>query len=245
MVEQMRDSTSSLEENILQTEEFRKLIEAVVDTTEQVQTLVSEVDQRSKEQESSIQTTSQGISRVVAVSQQTAASSEEVYASSQEQSASFEEILKAVQVILNTAKESNSIVKQRSSQAEMTSKAQERIHGLLDILRKLSHSREIQSMDQEEQRKVLEGTIKEHPDFQVIYTADAETERLHYINIDLEMDTVAFRKWFRIPVDQGRDFISEVYVPLGSDQPCVTIAVPIKKGDQVMGVLASDILYKK
>ena len=34
-------------ENILQTEEFRKLIEAVVDTTEQVQTPV-EVDQRSR-----------------------------------------------------------------------------------------------------------------------------------------------------------------------------------------------------
>lgn len=241
--EQMNQNTHSLQENIEKIENAYHTLDAVVKGTDVVESMVEEVDELAQKQEQSINKAAEAISRVAAASQQMAASSEEVYASSQQQAAGFEEILKAVEEIQNTAHQSEKLVKQSSKKQQMSLEAKERINNFLDILRGLSQDPSLQSMDKDKHKKLLEEISKKHPDFQVIYTADRATEKLHYINIDLEMGTVAFREWFRIPVDEGKDFISEIYIPLGSNQPCITLAVPIQREGQVVGVLASDIPY--
>lgn len=241
--EQMNQNTHSLQENIEKIENAYHTLDAVVKGTDVVESMVEEVDELAQKQEQSINKAAEAISRVAAASQQMAASSEEVYASSQQQAAGFEEILKAVEEIQNTAHQSEKLVKQSSKKQQMSLEAKERINNFLDILRGLSQDPSLQSMDKDKHKKLLEEISKKHPDFQVIYTADRATEKLHYINIDLEMGTVAFREWFRIPVNEGKDFISEIYIPLGSNQPCITLAVPIQREGQVVGVLASDIPY--
>ena len=75
----------------------------------------------------------------------------------------------------------------------------------------------------------------------VVYSATPETHNLHYINLNLKMDTVAFREWYKNPLTSKNNYISEVYVPLGSDSPCVTISVPIIDNGQVVGVLGADL----
>ena len=60
-------------------------------------------------------------------------------------------------------------------------------------------------------------------------------------NLNLKMDTVAFREWYKNPLTSKNNYISEVYVPLGSDSPCVTISVPIIHNGQVVGVLGADL----
>lgn len=56
------------------------------------------------------------------------------------------------------------------------------------------------------------------------------------------MDTVAFREWYSYPVHTKSSYVSEVYVPLGSDSPCITISVPIVNDSVVTGVLGADLV---
>jgi len=83
--------------------------------------------------------------------------------------------------------------------------------------------------------------INSDPAFTVVYSASSATDNLHYINLDLTMDTVSFREWYSQPMKTKNTYISEIYVPLGSDSPCVTISAPIIRAGEAVGVLGADI----
>ncbi|MCR4430037.1 MAG: methyl-accepting chemotaxis protein [Tepidanaerobacteraceae bacterium] len=225
--------------NARQTQTF---LENVFRTANEVERELAEIEQNASGQAKEVKNIVDSFNDIVKVTEETSAATQEVAAASEQQKAALEELSRMAAYLKNTQTRLNEIIRSFGNDAVISEDKKGAIEKLLDILRKNAKSKEIVSMDRNEHKKVFEKLQGEHPEFQILYSAAGG--RLFYITRQVDIEDISFRPWYCEAI-KGNSYVSEPYIPVGTDDTCVTVSVPIKneKG-HVVGVFASDIKIK-
>lgn len=241
VVKQIDNNNVTVASNLDMVNEVKTLI---VETSGHISTMeedIASIRVITNDQAKEAGTISRSVESVATLSNDIASESQQVYAACEEQTASVEEIMTSCSVLSKTSSDSLSKVKEFSKGIKMSLEASIKVNQLLDKLISASKNNSMTAMDYSQHKGTIDGLVKDNKGFSVVYSADVNTDNLFYINLDLTMDTVAFREWYSQPLKTKQKYISEIYVPLGSDSPCVTIATPIIDNGDVVGVLGADL----
>lgn len=242
VVEQIENNHQNVSQNIEMVAEVKSLIDKNVAYIEEMEHEISSIMEITLSQAKESEKISSSILQVSDLSSNIASQTQNVYASCEEQTSSAEEMMTSCHVLANSSKSSLEQVKEFSKGIVIDEKTKIEINRLVKELANLSTSDSLKSMDYSRHKNSIDELVKKEKNFSVVYSASVETQNLHYINLDLKMDTVAFREWYSYPVHTKSSYVSEVYVPLGSDSPCITISVPIVNDSVVTGVLGADLV---
>jgi len=241
VVAQIDDNKETVANNLKFVRDVKTLVESTSVNVSAMGSDIASIRVITQDQSDQVETIASSIETVASLSNNIASESQEVYAACEEQSASMEEMMSSCEILSKTSLESLNKVKEFSKGIVMSNQAGDRIKDLLNQLQTRAESRDIISMDYAAHKTCMSDLMASEAAFTVVYSADRKTDNLHYINLDLEMDTVAFREWYSQPIKTMKAYTSEIYVPLGSDSPCVTISVPVINSGEVVGVLGADL----
>jgi methyl-accepting chemotaxis protein len=241
VVEQIDDNSKTVAGNLDMVSEVKNLIQSTKEKIDTMEADIATISVITDEQAKEAEIIAKSIEDVAVLSNNIASESQEVYAACEEQSASMEEMMTSCEILSKTSTESLNKVKEFSKGISMGQEAHNRIRTLLEKLVATSKTEDLLSMDYSSHKSKIDQLINSDPAFTVVYSASSATDNLHYINLDLTMDTVSFREWYSQPMKTKNTYISEIYVPLGSDSPCITISAPIIRTGEVVGVLGADI----
>ncbi|OCL25169.1 hypothetical protein U472_12415 [Orenia metallireducens] len=124
---------------------------------------------------------------------------------------------------------------------QLASRVSERIKEKVTIVDLMATLDEVQSMDLKEHQKIFKKYLDKNPIFEMFFVADKEG-RLVSLNQSTEYigEDFSHRGWFKGAIE-GSTYISDSYISQGTGEPCITIAIPIRKGAKIIGVLGADI----
>ncbi|WP_422446802.1 methyl-accepting chemotaxis protein [Thermoanaerobacterium sp. DL9XJH110] len=249
MVEQVNRNMGKTEENlerskryVLQAQNSMHAVDEVLKSAYGLQKEVDGIQNNAKKQAEEVATIAEAFDGIVKITGDTAAASQQVAAAGEEQKAAMEELVKMSNYLKDTQERLNAIIKSFGNNMTLPEEKKKSLDVLIDILRREARSAEMLSMDKNRHKLVFDRLQREHPEFQILYSA--ANGKLFHITRPVDIEDIAFRPWYNEAV-KGSPYISEPYVPVGTDDMCVTISVPIiDESRGIQGVLASDILVK-
>lgn len=240
-VDNIDKSFANLDQNITEAEKTNEIMKAVVISMGSVEESIEKTCAIVEHQMASVAATQQAVERGLAFSEKISSSTQEVYAASEEQAANFHEVVEIAGILNNMSKYSLGLVEEFAIQKQLSAEQRHLVDQIKGEFAKYAEQKDIKAMDRKAHQGMIQAILAQFKHLNVAYTASTETKTLFYINIQCEMDTVAFRSWYRVPVEKREAYVSEIYVPIGSERPCVTIAVPIVDQNKVVGVIATDM----
>lgn len=241
VVHQIDNNNETVAKNLDMVSEVKTLINTTANYISTMSEDISSIRVITHDQAKEAAIISESVESVTELSNNIASESQEVYAACEEQNASIEEIMSSCDVLSKSSSVALGEVKEFSKGITMTQEAKINVKRLLDILGRTAQESAIVGMDYGSHKATIDSLIAREKALTVVYSADQKTENLHYINLDLTMDTVAFREWYSLPMKTKEAYTSEIYVPLGADSPCITISVPIMENGMAVGVLGADL----
>lgn len=242
VVEQIDSNKNNVAQNIEMVAETKALIDKTVGYITEMENDISSIKNITTNQAKESGKIADAILMVSNLSNDIASQTQNVYASCEEQTSSAEQMMTSCEILTKTSNGSLGQIKEFSKGIVVKEKTKQEINRLLSELNNLASTPALIGMDYNQHKNAIDSIVKKEKHLSVIYSATPVTNNLHYINLDLTMDTVAFREWYKNPLTTKTNYISEIYVPLGSDSPCVTISVPILEHSKVVGVLGADLV---
>ena len=242
VVEQIDSNKNNVAQNIEMVAETKALIDKTVGYITEMENDISSIKNITTNQAKESGKIADAILMVSNLSNDIASQTQNVYASCEEQTSSSEQMMTSCEILTKTSNGSLGQIKEFSKGIVVKEKTKQEINRLLSELNNLASTPALIGMDYNQHKNAIDSIVKKEKHLSVIYSATPVTNNLHYINLDLTMDTVAFREWYKNPLTTKTNYVSEIYVPLGSDSPCVTISVPILEHSKVVGVLGADLV---
>lgn len=113
----------------------------------------------------------------------------------------------------------------------------------VEVLRTTASLSGIISMNPKEQKPVLQAVIKTHGEMTVMHSSGLDGMNVTK-NDDSALNSVTDRVWFQ-NVANGAEWTAQTVVSKTTGKPSLVVAVPIKEGSTLKGVLAATIGLKK
>lgn len=107
------------------------------------------------------------------------------------------------------------------------------------ILEELADNENILSMDTDRQTPVLKSCIERNEYFELLYI-----QRMDGMQTGRSSGNLANRKdrwWFQQMEKKQQPFVSKSYYSVNTNMPCTSIFLPLKQGENMIGILAADI----
>lgn len=225
--------------DVAQAQQTRVALENVFNTAYELEKEIAEIEKNASGQAQEVTKIVDSFNDIVRVTEETSAASQEVAAASEQQKATLEELSRMAAYLKDTQARLNEIIRSFGNDMVLAEDKQKAVENLLDVLRKTAASKEIRIMDRNEHRKAFEHLQADHPEFQILYSA--AKGKLFYITRQVDIEDISFRPWYSEAI-KGKCYISEPYIPVGTDDTCITLSVPIlNENKETIGVLASDI----
>lgn len=225
--------------DVAQAQQTRVALENVFNTAYELEKEIAEIEKNASGQAQEVTKIVDSFNDIVRVTEETSAASQEVAAASEQQKATLEELSRMAAYLKDTQARLNEIIRSFGNDMVLAKDKQKAVENLLDVLRKTAASKEIRIMDRNEHRKAFEHLQVDHPEFQILYSA--AKGKLFYITRQVDIEDISFRPWYSEAI-KGKCYISEPYIPVGTDDTCITLSVPIlNESKETIGVLASDI----
>ncbi|MDI3480891.1 MAG: methyl-accepting chemotaxis protein [Tepidanaerobacteraceae bacterium] len=241
-LENTRQNLQRSRNDISHARQTQNFLENVFRTAREVETDLAEIERNASGQVQEITKIVDSFNDIVKVTEENSAVSQEVAAASEQQKAALEELSSMAAYLKDTQKRLNELIRSFGKDVELAEDKKRAVENLLNVLRENALSKEIASMDRSEHKKAFARLQASHPEFQILYSAAGG--KIFYITRHVDIEDISFRPWYNEAI-KGNCYISEPYIPVGTNDTCVTISVPIKneKGD-ILGALASDIMVK-
>lgn len=114
-----------------------------------------------------------------------------------------------------------------------------KIADVKNLLLAVAKEASLSTLAQEVHQQVLGQLLNTHSELEAIWTNGVDGRFI----VSLPPAGIAnagSRDWFKQAI-QGEVYTSAVYISAISSQPCITISVPLKKGEDIIGVLGADL----
>ncbi|AEG60819.1 methyl-accepting chemotaxis protein [Desulforamulus ruminis] len=151
----------------------------------------------------------------------------------------LEAIVHTGEMMAKLAEELKKVVDKNPLTYTVETQTASRVEEVGRMLKECAQGSDIKSMDVELHRGVL-LTLKDHnPDIEAIWSNDAGG-RFVYSVPAAALANARVRDWWQRAMT-GECYTSPVYISAITRQPCLTVSVPIRIENQVIGVLGTDI----
>lgn len=112
------------------------------------------------------------------------------------------------------------------------------IDSSINTVLNMSDAGQLKSSNVPEMKEYLDGSIQSFKNFELLFVTDKSGNQL--VRTSGELANRSDREYFKQAIS-GKVFVTDPYISASSGKPCVTIAVPIYKGDDIIGVLGVDV----
>ena len=95
------------------------------------------------------------------------------------------------------------------------------------------------AMEKSTHRTLLTAFMEKYDYVEAAWTNDTKGRFVESIPVN-GIANASAREWFKEAL-QGKDFLSNIYISSITKKPCLTLSTPIKRGNDIIGVLGVDI----
>lgn len=114
-----------------------------------------------------------------------------------------------------------------------------RIEHIKTLLSKTAKDQSIITLDAFQHKSILSQIKTDNPDIEAVWSNDSNGFFL-FSQPPAGLASAKVREWWQRAMG-GETFISSVYISAITRKPCLTVSVPIYRGNQIIGVLGADI----
>jgi len=214
---------------------FKQIDESTLELREQI----DEIKNLSIKQNVISEQVKNMMDQITVNSQQLAAGVEEITANTQEQKNFIGQIDDYMEGFYQEISDLNKETNYFMQAFELTEADKKTIEESVEILKEISSPKLMQ--DNNQSRKLLKKLIKKYNQFEMLSVFNSEGMNFSS-NIEEEDLTKNFshREYFSEAI-KGNVYCSDPYISLDSYNYCIAISVPIKKQEEVVGVLMGDL----
>lgn len=185
------------------------------------------------------------VGKLAAISENTTASAQETAASSEEQLTSIKNIFNSISNLIDMNKKIKDKIDSFAGDYEITEETKKQIQKGFKILRKISKYDGLSSMEYKVCTKILKENIGKYPEFELFGLVQKDGLR-KAISLDYDEKEVytsfSHRPYFKAAI-KGKEFASDPYVSVDTNDYIITIAVPVRdKNNEIAGVLVADLI---
>jgi len=238
---EVTEGTELVKNNLEKGEEVASSLNRFSQAFTEVSSGLDLIDERVKSQVERLSEIAQEAERLASLSEETAASVEEITASITEQGNALEHMEGCVKRLVEVAGRLKNVANQYTKETWKPEDKERMAKESLKVLLDLAERPELKNLDISRLASVFDKAFKGHPylktpllvglDGRIIY-ATTQFDR----NVDL-----SFRPWFQGAL-KGEPFVSEPYVPLGTNRPAFSVSCPVRndKGE-IVAILVADV----
>jgi methyl-accepting chemotaxis protein len=116
---------------------------------------------------------------------------------------------------------------------------QQTLEGMHCCIQEIAADPVLLTLDADAHKQCIDTWIETHDEIDALWSNDADGNFI-YSNPVSGIENAKIRNWFNEAL-RGNQYTSDIYISSISKKPCITISIPIKKGNEVVGVLGADI----
>ena len=171
--------------------------------------------------------------------QHTAAGSQEAAASVEEQTASVEEMAKASQRLAQMANRLYGLTRKFGNLNIPEEVVQKQAQQGWQVIEPLSTDLSFVNTTPDEKLKILHNKLDLHPFLELMFVVGLDGKVAAITEEDVNLD-VSHRPWFQ-QARQGQKVQTDIYISSATYRPCVTLAMPVRDQDGIVGVMGADV----
>ncbi|MDN5362072.1 MAG: hypothetical protein PWP70_1119 [Moorella sp. (in: firmicutes)] len=237
---QIKNSAELVNNNALRSKEVEAAFEAIGHAVHQAAKASEEITQYTGQQLTHVRIANDNAARMAAVAEQTAASIEEIYASSSEQQNAMARIEMHAQEISRMADNFFKLASEYTKNCWDENLCQKLVQDGVDILRRLAAKPELQSMEVDKIKPLLDEATATMPIVKTIRAVSLDGNTV-YSQPPGKVTNWVFRSWFQA-AKSGQEYYTQPFITLGTGRLAITVAVPVQRGEAgIVGVLAANI----
>lgn len=237
---QVKNSAELVNNNALRSKEVETAFEAIGRAVNQAAKASEEITRYTEQQLTHVKMANDNAARMAAVAEQTAASIEQIYASSSEQQNAMARIEKNAREISQMADNFFKLASEYTRSCWDENLCQKLVREGLDILRRLASTPEVQSMEVDKIKPLLDEAAATMPIVKTIRAVDPDGNTV-YSQPPGKVTNWSFRPWFQA-AKRGQEYHTQPFITQGTGRLAITVAVPVHGGDAgIVGVLAANI----
>ncbi|NNG66965.1 methyl-accepting chemotaxis protein [Caldanaerobacter subterraneus] len=229
-------------ENLSYASQVKDKLESVVNASENVVEAVAFVDDLVNSQYEKIKEIAELNHKIAAVTQETAANTEETLASTEEQVSSMEELREMMNRLDSFAEKLQNLVKKFSGTVKLTVEQKRRVEEAKKILQRIAEEKG-EELFGDRAKDIIMDIVKRYPNFELAFSILGNGD-IKAISVEVDISNVYHRTWFQRAIE-GEVTVTEPYISLATNEICVTIAIPVYKGEKVIGVFGGDVQLGK
>lgn len=229
-------------ENLSYANQVKDKLESVVNASENVVEAVVFVDDLVNSQYEKIKEIAELNHKIAAVTQETAANTEETLASTEEQVSSMEELREMMNRLNSFAEKLQNLVKKFSGTVKLTVEQKRRVEEAKKILQRIAEEKG-EELFGDRAKDIIMDIVKRYPNFELAFSILGNGD-IKAISVEVDISNVYHRTWFQRAIE-GEATVTEPYISLATNEICVTIAIPVYKGEKVIGVFGGDVQLGK
>lgn len=123
--------------------------------------------------------------------------------------------------------------------SQQQSNISQRVDQIKGILFNYMEDEEFKSLDNSLIKGKLDKLLKENQFLEAIWVNTIDGEFL-YSNPPAGIENGKIRSWFSKSIG-GNEYVSNTYISAISKRPCITVSLPIMKGQEIIGIIGTDI----
>jgi len=241
----MNSEVEKINENIMVANITKDNLQKITLDSENTLKSIKDINKIIETQELKINDVKTVVEKILKISENTSSATQEVASSSEEQLNAMNNIFNSVANLTIMNKDVKVRIDSFAKNYEITREIQNYIDNGLSNLRQFSKQAELASMDYNICTKLLNDTIIDKPQFELLALMQKDGLR-KAITLDYEEEKVyvnfAHRPYFKEAI-KGNEFKSEPYISTDSNNYCIAISVPVKdKSNNIVGILMGDLI---
>jgi len=245
ILKEINSSTSMVKNETIQIEEGSSELQEILDSIysfksrlTSITSMVSESTQLVESQRESTQEISQLLQEIAQLAIENKEHVYQVTNDLNQQHQNVEEIRSISTALITTSEELQSLIHKDATQMNIN------INNTLilktkEILSEPIHTSKLISLEPLVHQKVLDKILSTNTQLEAIWSNRLDGTFI-YSNPTAGLVNAKLRPWF-IEASEGKPFVSQVYVSALTKKACITLSLPIKDGNKIVGVLGADL----
>jgi methyl-accepting chemotaxis protein len=171
--------------------------------------------------------------------QYTASGSQEAAAAVEEQTASVEEMARAAQKLAKMADRLYDLTRKFGHVSIPPEVLRQKVQQGWRVLEPISDDPSFVEATPQEKLRRLKEKLAAHSFLELMYAVGLDGRTMAITKGDVDLD-VSHRPWYQ-QAREGQRVQTEVYISSATYRPCVTLALPLRFQDRIVGVLGADV----
>ncbi|MFZ5967814.1 MAG: methyl-accepting chemotaxis protein [Bacillota bacterium] len=246
LADEIHKDTEQIRNNILHANDAKKYFDCAISTTKDTLSSIDSICYLAKDEANVIQHIKDLMKNISENAQQCSAGAQEASATTQQQASLVEDMFGSLKELNHMTGEIKDIIHGFVKSYEIDHEIDTYIQQGFQVLKSIASDRTLQPFERNTCDRKLYDAYTKHKFFEIICLFDIHGETVG-IGIDKTLydeslyTNFAHREYFKKGI-AGKDYVSEPYISLDSNNYCIAMSTPVKDSfGKIIGVLMADL----